>query len=252
MSQPRATSSNVPGPGYANLESTYGPASQSIPIPQPYTGQDYLGEDIGSSLLRSTSFASTISGAPSGSSQPITGAFDRTDTSSTNATSVQHDYFGGYPQQRKQQMPPGPDYAATPVGSSSSFANPTAVSGGFSIPTVDRDSYPPAGNNTSEGGRRILEDNRLNDRIIELKHRLGKLEMDGPDPMGDEYDPEGVADDYFDDEEEEDDSRFLNLALLSHIAVRLRDKVPRGTHVKGSIPYPRAFTGKDIVVSFGA
>ncbi|TRM58720.1 CNH domain-containing protein [Schizophyllum amplum] len=27
----------------------------------------------------------------------------------------------------------------------------------------------------------------------------------------------------------------------------LRDKVPRGTHVKGSIPYPRAFTGKDIV-----
>ncbi|KAF8902367.1 Dbl-like domain-containing protein [Gymnopilus junonius] len=29
--------------------------------------------------------------------------------------------------------------------------------------------------------------------------------------------------------------------------MQLRDKVPRGTHVKGSIPYPRAFTGKDIV-----
>ena len=51
----------------------------------------------------------------------------------------------------------------------------------------------------------------------------------------------------FDEVEEED--RFVNLALLSHIAVRLRDKVPRGTHVKGGIPYPRAFTGKDIVVS---
>ncbi|OBZ74125.1 Rho1 guanine nucleotide exchange factor 1 [Grifola frondosa] len=57
-------------------------------------------------------------------------------------------------------------------------------------------------------------------------------------------------DEYFDDEEdpsEEGDDRFFNPALLSHIAVRLRDKVPRGTHVKGSIPYPRAFTGKDIV-----
>lgn len=49
--------------------------------------------------------------------------------------------------------------------------------------------------------------------------------------------------------EEDDPMRYVNWALLSHIAVRLRDKVPRGTHVKGSIPYPRAFTGKDIVVS---
>ena len=48
---------------------------------------------------------------------------------------------------------------------------------------------------------------------------------------------------------EEDESAFVNFALLSHLAVRLRDRVPRGTHVKGSIPYPRAFTGKDIVVS---
>ncbi|KAK2464009.1 hypothetical protein APHAL10511_003953 [Amanita phalloides] len=47
--------------------------------------------------------------------------------------------------------------------------------------------------------------------------------------------------------EEDDPMRFVNWALLSHIAVRLRDRVPRGTHVKGSIPYPRAFTGKDIV-----
>jgi hypothetical protein len=54
------------------------------------------------------------------------------------------------------------------------------------------------------------------------------------------------------DEEEEDEEleedRFVNLSLLSHLANRLRDRVPRGTHVKGSIPYPRAFTGKDIVV----
>ncbi|KAI0358188.1 Dbl-like domain-containing protein [Trametes cingulata] len=55
-------------------------------------------------------------------------------------------------------------------------------------------------------------------------------------------------DDFYDEDPSEDgDDRFFNPALLSHIAVRLRDKVPRGTHVKGSIPYPRAFTGKDIV-----
>lgn len=47
---------------------------------------------------------------------------------------------------------------------------------------------------------------------------------------------------------DDDERRFINPALLSHLAVQLRDSVPRGTHVKGSIPYPRAFTGKDIVV----
>ena len=49
------------------------------------------------------------------------------------------------------------------------------------------------------------------------------------------------------------ESRFVRIitgdfALLSHIAFQLRDKVPCGTHVKHSIPYPRTFTGKDIVV----
>ncbi|EAU90429.2 signal transducer [Coprinopsis cinerea okayama7 len=55
-----------------------------------------------------------------------------------------------------------------------------------------------------------------------------------------------VVDDYW-DEEEEDPSMFINLSLLSHIAVQLRDKIPRATHVKGGIPYDRAFTGKDVV-----
>lgn len=60
---------------------------------------------------------------------------------------------------------------------------------------------------------------------------------------------------YYDDEDQSDedgDDRYFNPSLLSHIAVRLRDKVPRGTHVKGSIPYERAFTGKDIVVRLQA
>ena len=60
-------------------------------------------------------------------------------------------------------------------------------------------------------------------------------------------------DEFYDDDEEyysEEESldSFVNFSLLSNIAVWLRDQVPRGTHVKGSIPYPRAFTGKDIVV----
>ncbi|EEB98582.1 hypothetical protein MPER_01886 [Moniliophthora perniciosa FA553] len=54
------------------------------------------------------------------------------------------------------------------------------------------------------------------------------------------YGYDGASDDYM----EED---FVNTSLLSNLAAQLRDKVPRGTHVKGSIPYPRAFTGKDIV-----
>ncbi|RDB18445.1 Rho1 guanine nucleotide exchange factor 1 [Hypsizygus marmoreus] len=69
-----------------------------------------------------------------------------------------------------------------------------------------------------------------------------------------DYDQNGPVDiqpeeegEYWEDEDDEDENRFVNFSLLSHMAVQLRDKVPRGTHVKGSIPYPRAFTGKDIV-----
>lgn len=57
-----------------------------------------------------------------------------------------------------------------------------------------------------------------------------------------------VGSDDMDDYDYDDPTRFINPCLLSNLAVQLRDKVPRGTHVKGSIPYPRAFTGKDIVV----
>lgn len=69
-----------------------------------------------------------------------------------------------------------------------------------------------------------------------------------PEPLGGFL--EDDEDDFYDSESDDPDpDRFVNFSLLSHLAVRLRDKVPRGTHVKSSIPYPRAFTGKDIVVS---
>jgi hypothetical protein len=57
------------------------------------------------------------------------------------------------------------------------------------------------------------------------------------------------GEEFWEGDEEENENRFINYFLLSHIAMQLRDKIPRGTHVKGSIPYSRAFTGKDIVVS---
>ncbi|PFH46667.1 hypothetical protein AMATHDRAFT_69289 [Amanita thiersii Skay4041] len=61
------------------------------------------------------------------------------------------------------------------------------------------------------------------------------------------HDMDVAEEEYWEEEDEEDETRFVNFAMLSHMAVQLRDKVPRGVHVKGSIPYPRAFTGKDIV-----
>lgn len=56
-----------------------------------------------------------------------------------------------------------------------------------------------------------------------------------------------TQDDYWEDIDE-DESLFINFSLLSHIAVQLRDKIEPKMHVKGSVSYPRSFTGRDIVV----
>ena len=37
--------------------------------------------------------------------------------------------------------------------------------------------------------------------------------------------------------------------LVKDIAVQFKDKVQRGRHIKGSVPFDSSFTGKDIVVS---
>lgn len=75
---------------------------------------------------------------------------------------------------------------------------------------------------------------RRNTNVIEqIKNFVPRLELH------EEEEP-----DFFD----EDVRQFINPSLLSNLAVQLHDNVPRGTHVKGSVPYPRAFTGKDVVV----
>jgi hypothetical protein len=42
--------------------------------------------------------------------------------------------------------------------------------------------------------------------------------------------------------------RFIDMAYVSNVVSVLRDKMPCGTQTKGSIRYPEAFTGRDIVV----
>jgi len=78
----------------------------------------------------------------------------------------------------------------------------------------------------------------------DMLHALTNYNTEDPG----ELDDVEIQEDYWEDDDDDDESRFINYSLLSHMAVQLRDKVPRGTHVKGSIPYQRAFTGKDIVV----
>ncbi|KAG6901527.1 hypothetical protein C0995_010826, partial [Termitomyces sp. Mi166 len=48
-------------------------------------------------------------------------------------------------------------------------------------------------------------------------------------------------------DEDDEDERFIDISLLSDVAVQLRNKVPRAGHTKGGVQYERAFTGKEIV-----
>jgi hypothetical protein len=103
------------------------------------------------------------------------------------------------------------------------------------IPPVQ--SFSPSGSGLSrdngEPSDPVRRPSGFEQTIEVLKGQLGLHE---DDELYSEGDSEGA-----------DEDRFVNFALLSHLAVRLRDNVPRGTHTKENIPYPRAFTGKDIV-----
>ncbi|KAG8763381.1 hypothetical protein FRC11_004256 [Ceratobasidium sp. 423] len=102
------------------------------------------------------------------------------------------------------------------------------TTGNDGVGYLDLPSASPVTDINHRGDQQYLED-----RIATAK---GRLELHHDEEEQEDYD-------YSD----EDETMFVNLALLSHLAVKLRDKVPRGTHVKGSIPYTHAFTGKDIV-----
>ena len=139
---------------------------------------------------------------------------------------------------------------------------PSGSTSGYSRVNVDRNSSITSSNTggdpiiigpSSSRITSLYRDDSTVSGVNSLPQEYMDIKMPVPleeEPLQDQYPDE----DYGEDEElytdsEEDESLFVNFSLLSHLAVRLRDRVPRGTHVKGSIPYPRAFTGKDIVVS---
>ncbi|KXN90684.1 Rho1 guanine nucleotide exchange factor 1 [Leucoagaricus sp. SymC.cos] len=98
----------------------------------------------------------------------------------------------------------------------------------------ESEDYHGAANLARRNSRLILVGRAPSD-VPPLPRTTGPLREEGP-----------ISDPY-EEEDEEDVENFINYSLLSHLATLLRDKVPRDTHIKGSIPYPNSFTGKDIV-----
>ncbi|KAG8970658.1 hypothetical protein FRC05_000516 [Tulasnella sp. 425] len=195
---------------------------------------DFDTSGIGATLLRNSSATSSISES---SRRPmLAGSVDSTRVSSSGASL--NESLSSYNRFNQSPVPQIRAPSHVPSGIGYDLIPPSGSDVKVSLDSYDSKTARPW--DESGGG---MGDDRAMDHLLDIKRRLGKLEVHDPDQ--DAFD--GVGDDDYFDEEDEDDSRFINLALLSHIAVRLRDKVPRATHVKGSIPYPRAFTGKDIV-----
>lgn len=105
-----------------------------------------------------------------------------------------------------------------------------------------------------EGGRPPARwvQNKL---FLHQSHAEGREGEFNPDFAGDSYwdgDPDGdgmYRDDDEDSVEEENEMNFFMPSLESHVAVQLRDRVERNTHIKGGISWPASFTGRDVVVS---
>lgn len=260
-----------------------GPLNPAVLPPQRLGPNGYHPEDLdgkGTPLNRSLSAASSGSSllpmAPTAADQMslMSSGISRSDSQATGISSGRY-ASSLFDQQSAQSTTTFSDggYTVMPSPRNQNFEYFPPSGADVKVPVRDDQQlqqqfqshqYPTSTENNEKGGgsrsgqydvedeavpRRLADDHRLHERITDLKQRLGKLEMEGIDDEEYPAEAEAAEGDYFDEEEEEDDWRFINLALLSHIAVRLRDKVPRATHVKGSIPYPHAFTGKDIVVS---
>jgi hypothetical protein len=72
----------------------------------------------------------------------------------------------------------------------------------------------------------------------------------GEDEQGDGYFDEEMEEEYDEEEaEEQNEMNFFSPSLLSHVSVQLRDRVERNSHIKGGIPWPKSFTGRDVIVS---
>jgi hypothetical protein len=179
-------------------------------LPPPSSGEDFH-IDVGN-LLRSDSTSSSFASAGSLLQEP------------KHSPTVEHNILT--PTSARQPTFYGS--STTTQQTSNSYANQNLYSptSGYGTPAIV--TTPAEAVSGSSRRTRAQE----YDRLASMK---GPLELHEEDE---------------DEDEELEEDRFVNLSLLSHLANRLRDRVPRGTHVKGSIPYPMAFTGKDIVVCY--
>ncbi|KAG7094177.1 hypothetical protein E1B28_007786 [Marasmius oreades] len=137
--------------------------------------------------------------------------------------------------------------------SSVQWSSPEASGSGLGVSSprdqyVDSPLYDPSPSNIAGPSSRPYQQKRTNSDLL---HAISAGPQNTPDEVvyedGRVISEDGGGNPWNGSDVSEDESRFVNYSLLSHLAVQLKDKVTRGTHVKGSIPYPRAFTGKDIV-----
>lgn len=169
-------------------------------------------------LERTTSFASSTSNSQGS-------ALDRSRTTSSFATTLS-------------------DHSGTIIGGSNVQRGDS-----FGAKSVYSDISIPQAMNQRETSITISEgrtEGTSRSRLADIARTMEAMKAEEAMENVEQY---TYTDDY-EDEYETDDGleSFVDFSLLSNIVVWLRDKVSKGTHVKGSIPYPRAFTGKDIVV----
>lgn len=190
-----------------------------------------LGSNSIKDLERTTSFASSTSNSQmSGLERNFTASTSHT-TSSFATTFSDHD---------------GTITGGSNVYRGDSFGSKSYISES-SIPQTMNQREPSITISDASAGRAPSEAASRSRLAAELEQTMAAIKRQEALEDAEQYD---YTEEGYEDEYETDDGldSFVNFALLSNIAVWLRDKVPRGTHVKGSIPYPRAFTGKDIVV----
>ncbi|KAJ7493246.1 signal transducer [Mycena galericulata] len=209
------------------------PSAPARPAPRPTTrNSDSSGSYSYGGMSRDSSFRPQGAGAPVVPGSPTYDQYD-----SYPVRSNGHLETLAESQQFKLTTPYNdPQYARS--GSSQALSRNTSANstGAPAVYRPDPDQFLSVG------------PSGVDRRPSEMLRDLASYTPRGPLELHDDVEPEY----WEDEEEEEDETRFVNFSLLSHIAVQLRDKVPRGTHVKGSIPYPRAFTGKDIVSTIQA
>lgn len=144
-------------------------------------------------------------------------------------------------QSQSHKHSPVPSLSVTPSPDDSSFASSSNLGHRFAQMSVSTNNPVPARPSGSSATTVPRDSWNYVDPQDHPPKTSGSVEGDRG-----EYD---FADDDFSmmsDDNIVDD--FFNASLLSHVAVKLRDKVPRETHVKGSLPFENAFTGKDMVV----